>query len=756
MPHRRLSEDLVQAVEAILEKAHVAGRNMLFEHEVYGVLQLLGLNVPSHHLVTEGAEVDAGKLARFSSGKVVLKVVAADVAHKQKIGGVRLAVKDADFIRYSVDSMIADMKAAGHEVEGVLLVECVDYSQDLGNEILLGFRESDAFGPVISFSKGGSDAEHFAQSFSPPNLILAPIDRKWAEALLYSTQIQKKYAAQGNTGHTARIVDAGQRFSSLSTAFSNFFEGTRFVIREFEVNPFVFDRHGRFVALDGYAVFGKRDESVLRLWNAERSSLTPFFEPEGVAVIGVSTSNLSSPGSTITENLIRLGRNDVHAVNPKGGKLSFAGGAVPVHKSLEEIGSPVELAIVAVPAGHARSVVEQCAAAGVKAVVLIPGGFGETGRDDMEAEILATARKAGMRLMGPNCLGIIFGGNDGKPGINTFFVPEEKFRIPERESRNVAILSQSGALGMIELHQMRNALSPKVIVSYGNQLDVDPADLIDHFSKDADVDVIGCYIEGFKPAAGARFFHVAGRCPKPVIVYKAGRTEAGRRATESHTASIAGEYAVAKAAMKQAGLVVAETMMDHVELIKTFALLNDFEVRGNRLAVIANAGYEKTYAADNLGSLQVAEFDRQTTDNLRAVIPAFVDVDPLLDLTPMADDAMYEKCIETVLASDSVDALVVSIVPQAMDLKTTDSEMESDPDNIAARIVRLAGKYRKPIAVSVCVTGGADVDYNRFGQTLDQGGVPTFLNASRATQCLNEFIRYRMIRKTGDYAEWLK
>lgn len=756
MPHRQLSDDRVQAVEAILDKAHRAGRTMLFEHEVYEVLLQLGLAVPPHCLVSGGSDVAPEMLTRFSSDKVVLKAVAADVAHKQKAGGVRVAVKDLDFIRYSVDRMMQDMRAAGHHVEGVLLVECVDYSQDLGNEILLGFRESDAFGPVISFSKGGSDAEHFAQSFSPPNLILAPIDRKWAEALLYSTQIQKKYATLGHTNFTATIIDAGLRFSRLATAFSNFFPGSRYVFREFEVNPFVFDRHGRFIAIDGYAVFEPRHDAALRNRDGELQSLTPFFEPDGVAVIGVSTSNLSSPGTIITENLIKLGRSDVHAVNPKGGELPLPGGPVPVHASLEEVGRPVELAVVSVPAAHALPVVEQCVAAGVKALILIPGGFGETGRDDVEADILAVARKAGMRIMGPNCLGIVYAGQEAVPGINTFFVPEAKFRLPEMEGRNVALLSQSGALGIIELHQLRHAISPKVIVSYGNQLDADPADLIDHFSQDDDVDVIGCYIEGFKPGAGARFFSVAGQCPKPVIVYKAGRTEAGRKATESHTASIAGEYAVAKAAMKQAGLVVAETMVDHVELIKTFALLNDFDVSGNRVAIIANAGYEKTYAADNLGSLQVARFDEATTEKLKSVIPPFVDVDPLLDLTPMADDDMYEKCIEAVLASDSVDALVVSIVPHAMELKTTDSEMESDPDNIAARIVRLAATYRKPLAVSVCVTGGADVDYNRFGQTLDQGGVPTFLNASRATQCLNEFIRYRMIRRTGDYAEWLK
>jgi hypothetical protein len=120
------------------------------------------------------------------------------------------------------------------KIEGLLFDEFIDYSQDLGNENLLGFRESEAFGPVISFSKGGLDAEHFAQYYSPPNLILAPIDRQWAQTLLESTHIQKKYAAQGKTGYISKIVEAGVKFSSLAVSFSNyFFAETQFVISIF-------------------------------------------------------------------------------------------------------------------------------------------------------------------------------------------------------------------------------------------------------------------------------------------------------------------------------------------------------------------------------------------------------------------------------------------------------------------------------------------------------------------------------------------
>ena len=344
----------------------------------------------------------------------------------------------------------------------------------------------------------------------------------------------------------------------------------------------------------------------------------------------------------------------------------------------------------------------------------------------------------------------------GGTRINTFFTPEDKFSLNFDKETNVALLTQSGALGIIEIENLKNAISPRIIVSYGNQLDVDPCDLVDYFIRDSQIDVIGCYIEGFKPGAGRCFFDIARRSTKPVVVYKAGRTEAGRRATQSHTASIAGEYAVAQAAMKQAGLVVADTMIDHGDLIKIFALFSDFNVHGNRVAVIANAGYEKTSAADHLGHLRLAEFDEATRDDLQRILPDMVLPDPLLDLTPMADESVFEGCIDTVLGSEAVDALLISIVPQSSLIHTTDAEIENNPDNIAARIVRLVQYHKKPTVVSVNVISRADALYNALGKTLDMGGVPTFLTANRAMFCLNAFVRYRLLIKGGARSEWLK
>ena len=748
----------VRTVETILENASAEGRQQLFEHEVYEILAELKIKTPTYIIARDEKDITRSTLSVFSSARIVLKVISSEIAHKQKAGGIKVVYKDLDFVKYSVREMRRRFGEKKLAVEGVLLVEYVEYSKDLGNEILLGFRESMAFGPVISFSKGGTDAEHFAGHFSPPNLILPPLDRQWANALMTSTHISGKYLAEGHADFISKIVDAEVKFSALAGSFSNFFSSpSKFVLTEFEINPLVFETNGNLIAIDGYATFCGKSKKPPDMSIKAKETLRPLFEPAGIAVVGLSTSDSSKAGNIIVKNLIDLKREDVYCVNIKGGKTKVSGRSMVLYKSVTDIPAPLDLAIVTVPAEATISVVEDCAKKGVKAILLIPGGFSETRKNrDLEEKILAVARKNEIRIMGPNCLGVVYAGDKDHPGLNTFFIPEEKFKVNLEQEKNVAILSQSGAVGIMEIYNLRSAISPKVIVSYGNQLDIDPSDLVQYFEDDPMVDVIGLYIEGFNPAAGRKFFNITSHCRKPIVVYKAGRTEAGQMATRSHTASIAGEYEVAKAAMKQAGLIVADSMIDHGDFVKTFALLHKFKVVGNRVAVIANAGYEKTYAADNLRDLVLAELDKQTVEKLKGIIPPYVNAEPLLDLTAMVSDEQFERCIDIMLSSPTVDALCISIVPQAQLLHTTDEEIEHYEKNIAARIVETVHKHNKPTVVSVNVVSGADAVYNRFGQVIDSGGVPTYLTAERAMACLNAFVRYHLVKERGIISEWLR
>ncbi len=755
-----LTLNQIERIEGILERAYTENRNVLFEYEVYEILSELGIKVPIHIIARDEKDITKSVLSLFSSDRIVLKAVSPQISHKKKAGAISIVYKDIEFVKYSFSKMINRLRKNGLSVEAVMLAEHIDYSKDLGNEILLGFRESEAFGPVISFSKGGTDAEHFASNFSPPNLILAPIDRNWALALLESTKIQKKYKEEGNYDYITKIVDTGVKFSSLSIAFSNFFKNkTRFVLKEFEVNPFIFDYDGNFIAIDGFARFEKKEKEKVNLTIKPKETLTPFFEPKGVAIAGISATDNTKAGNIIVKNLINMGRKDIYCINIKGGSVKIENRSFKLYKSIVDIEDDIELAIITVPAEATLPVVEDCVKKGVKAIILIPGGFSEINKNiETEKQIAELVEKNNIRLMGPNCLGIVYAGSKSSKGMNTFFIPEDKFKInldPKKE-RNVAILSQSGALGITEIYNLRHAISPKVIVSYGNQLDVDPCDLAQYFNDDPMVDVMGFYIEGFKIGAGRKFFNIISNINKPIIVYKAGRTSAGKLAAQSHTASIAGEYEIAKASIKQAGHIIAESMIDHGDFIKTFALLNDFTVTGKSVVVITNAGYEKTYAADNIRDLKLAKLDNETVQKLKEVLPPFVDVSPLLDLTAMATDELFEKCVDTVLQSNSVDALLISIVPQAMVIHTTDEEIENYPQNVAARIVNLVHKYKKPTVASINVVSGSDAAYNKIGQVLDSGGVPTFLTAERAMLCLNEFIKYRLTKETKAFSEWLK
>lgn len=756
-----------EKIQSVLKEAVKDRRKELYEYEVYRILEILEIRTPLHVLIRREEEITREQLSRFGSSRVVLKVVSPSVIHKEKLGGVKILHKDLDFIRYSFKTMIDRFRAEDYTVEGAILVEMVDYSPELGNEVMIGFRESETFGPVISFSKGGSDAEHFANHFSPPNLVLPPITTEWARALLSSTVIQKKYEMEGKQDYMDQILDVKLKLSALSTTFSSFFPSlSSFVLKEFEINPFVFNRDRRMIALDGYAVFSdKREDMAL----PEKERETPhfrnmdaFFRPEGVAVVGVSSSDTNRPGNIIASNLLKLKRQDIYCVNPRGGSALIEGQEMPLYTSLKDLPAEVELVVVTVPAGAAKSVVEEAVEISCKAILLIPGGFSESSHDKgPEEDILRLCRQKDIRIMGPNCLGVVYAGGPEEKGINTFFIPETKFHLNLSKNRNMALFSQSGALGLVELSELRHAVSPKVVVSYGNQLDVDPCDLIRFWGDDPDIRVIGVYIEGFQPGAGRRFFNIGSRgladqSRVPIVVYKAGRTQEGKMATQSHTASIAGEYAVAKAAMKQAGFIVADTMAEHLGYIKTFSMLHDRKVSGNRTAVITNAGYEKANAADNLRDLVLAELNLKTQEKLREILPPFVTIETLLDLTPMVGDEVFVKAIDLLLESDEVDSLLVSIVPHSGYLHTTDKEIESYPHHIARGIVETAAKYKKPLVVSLTATSGIDSSYNRMGQFMESGGVPVYLTAEEGMRFLGEFVRYHLIREQNRLEEWIK
>lgn len=748
--HDTLTSVQFRVVDRILNEAGAAGRRHLLEHEVYRILQTLDLQVPTYVHVRDPSDIAPGMLCEFGTDRLVLKIVSGDIPHKTRVGGVRIVVRDRERIRAEMIRMqerilaqpcFAERKP---QLEGFLLSSFIEYSKDLGNEVLVGIKENLAFGPEISFSKGGTDAEHFARHFSAPNVRLLPLDRDGVRDLLASTGIHRKYLVEEKQDYIDMISEALFRLGQLFTHYSSLNpDPPAYIFSEFEVNPFVIDFERNLLAIDGLAHFLPAARRLDLLQGPNTQGLERTFHPRGIAVIGVSATDNSKTGNNIATLLHKFGRRDLYLVNVKGGTARIGGQDYPLFRSLLEIPEAVDLVVVTVPAKLAPAVVSDAKAKGVHGIILIPGGFSEVqGDQSLEKQILEIVAGTGIRLIGPNCLGIFRAATADQPGLNTLFIPEEKLEYRLKQESNVALLTQSGALGVAALDKLKSAIYPRAVVSYGNQLDVDPGDLAAYFRDDPDIDVMAFYIEGFKACGGRKFFDAVKMTQKPVIVYKAGRTDAGSRAAASHTASMTGDYKVAQAAMEQAGAIMTEHILDHKDLIKIFALMGDKQVRGRHVAGVVNAGFESTYAADSIGGLELASFTDETVARLRSVLPPFVGVNAFLDLTPMADDALFERCIEFILDDPGVDSLFISIVPHTVMLHTKREEMEKDRENIAYRIVRQGQQSSKPIVVSI----NAGTMYSVFAETVEEGGVPTYTTAERAMSALNRLVDYKLRR----------
>ncbi len=750
----RPTDATVLRIDEILAVAQSQGRGVLYEHEVYAILRTIDLGVPRHRFVRDPGDVTAEILSGVGH-TVMAKVVSPGIPHKQRLGGVkRVGAADPLYVQFVLTRMreeVISHFSAGDapEIAGFLLVEYVPHTQALGYEVLIGFREDPAFGPVLTVSKGGDDAEFFATHFDPANLFLPPMEYDDALAFMRSLHIRHKFDEIGHPEYLEYMARAVASMSTLAVRYSAVAAQPRFIFNAFEVNPFVIARDNRFVALDGLAEF--RPAAAADVWSTGPSvgNLQAFFRPRGVAVVGVS-ADLSkySLGREIAELLHDLGRTDLFFINPKGGSIRFGNTDYSLRQSFAELSDSVELVVYAAPAQSAPDFIRALAGSSVKAVILIPGIPASVPYARFAQE-LRDAMPPGIRLLGPNCMGVYFapGATDGEGlrGLNTLFINERRLAVRSSESANAVLLSQSGALAVTAIDKLRGCRPFRSVVSFGNKFDVKGSDLLAFFEKDPLAGVIACYIEGFDPGEGRRFYDLARGMATPIIVYKAGRTQAGARSAASHTAAISGSYEVFRAACQQAGVILAETIEEYYDLVRTFSLLAAKPPAGNRVAGVVNAGFESTMGADELRGLTQARLAPETVERLNAINRhGLVDTSsPFLDITPMADDRMYVEFVEAVIGDPGVDCVFVAIVPHAVSLKT-DPDTCYDPDGLATLLLGLAGTHAKPMVVSV--NGGRS--YGNFVSLLEDGGLPVYADIRSAIASLDTFVAYHL-RKTN-------
>jgi acetyl coenzyme A synthetase (ADP forming)-like protein len=395
------------------------------------------------------------------------------------------------------------------------------------------------------------------------------------------------------------------------------------------------------------------EASVARLETRHRvatvASLSPFFRPHAVAVVGASRDP-AAIGHQLLNALVRGEfRGTVYPVNPK----AIAIGGLRVYSSVRELPQPVDLAVVAVPRDALLGVVDDCAARGVRALVVISAGFAEVGREGAELQqcLVEKVRGYGMRLIGPNCLGLV--STDSDVRLHATFVSY----FPPRGG--VAMSSDSGALGLAALAVAgRLGLGISSCVSVGNRADVSSNDLLEYWEEDERTRVVLLYLESF--GNPRRFARIARRVSrrKPIVAVKAGRTQAGRRVAGSHNAALAAADVAVDALFHQTGILRADTLEEMFDLAA--ALGSQPLPAGRRVAIVTNAGGPAILCADacDVAGLSVPELSEKTQAQLAVFLPRTAGLANPVDMIASATPEDFGRAIRTVLGSGEVDALI--------------------------------------------------------------------------------------------------
>ncbi|MDA8017377.1 MAG: GNAT family N-acetyltransferase [Thermoanaerobaculia bacterium] len=502
---------------------------------------------------------------------------------------------------------------------------------------------------------------------------------------------------------------------------------------------------------DGFDVEEERDGPVLHLTFSTRAmpqpsgrtdfddlstrvyaaaSLHSLFYPRSVAVMGASRKR-SSVGYRILDALVKSEfQGPVFPVNPKADHV----GSIRAYPTIAAIGASVDLAVIAVPARLVQRVVDECAAAGVHGLVVITAGFAEVGQQGREAQdrLLETVRRNGLRMVGPNCLGLLH--TDPNVQLNASFAP----LMPPPGT--VALGSQSGALGIAIIALARRlGLGLSSFVSVGNKADVSGNDLLEYWEEDPRTQVVLFYLESFgNPRRFARIARRVGRS-KPIVVVKAGRSRAGQRAASSHTAALTAADTAVDALFQQTGILRAETLEEMFSIAR--ALVDQPLPGGRRVAVVTNAGGPGILCADAMeaSGLEVAPLTDATQAKLREFLPAEASAGNPVDMIASADPEQYRKAVKILLADDQIDAVAVIYTPAGL-WSTTEIGLAVS-EGMAA--TRENGAPRKPVLASI--VGDEAVTY-RLEAPQDEA-IPVFAFPEEMGRALGKIARYAEWRR---------
>ncbi len=443
--------------------------------------------------------------------------------------------------------------------------------------------------------------------------------------------------------------------------------------------------------------------------------LEPFFRPNRVVVFGACPK----PGN--------LGWHIVESLKAQG----FPGKVIAVHpeypeqegggfRSLDDLTEKPDLAIAAVSAKATVSLIELVAQRGIHHMIAVSGGFAETGNRDLQEEMKTMAHRCGVRVVGPNCLGIF----SAPDRFNSFFLSPKELHLPKPGS--IALISQSGAFLSMMLNQLaERGVGVHRAINFGNRVDVGECDALEAFANDPEVQVIGLYLESFQDG-GRLFDQVRAITPhKPVLIYKGGKGQSGARAAQAHSASLAGSYPVFQAICRQTGMIEVFTLNEMIDGLQVIA--QSARPRSNRLLVVSNGGGMGVLMTDLCEPFwKIEPPSPEDQDRLRLILPEYYSLENPIDLTGSGEDDQCIAVLNQLLGTESYDALLLVLLPGTAGI--TPGIAQKLKDSLPSGF---------PVVVGAC----GDQLYDAIRNQLSALSIPVYSSGEQAAQAVNMLLK---------------
>ena len=679
----------------ILAQARRENRTYLMEHECKELLEGMGIKTTGY--LVAGSEDEAAEMAHSVGYPVALKIVSPDVVHKSDSGGVRLNLNNPDEVRAAYSDIVGLYRY--QHIVGV----SVQAMAAPGVEAIIGVTRDPNFGPVLMFGLGGI----FVEVLKDVTFRILPVTEEDVEEMI--SEIKGYPLLKGYRGRSVDIPALKKlllRISDLVAAFPE--------IRELDLNPVFLYSTGNCVVDARMFVGEAADQIVMR----PDTDLLNLFYPRSIAVVGASGVK-GKLGYNVLHNLLfHRYAGKIYPVNAKNPEVQ----GVKAFRSILEVPGEVDLAIVIVPAEAAPAAIEECCKKGVRFIVVETAGFAETGAEGKKAQarIKAMIEAHGCRILGPNCSGV----------INTHHRMVQSIGLMEELGRgNIGMVAQAGVYAAGILTGLRRVMDFGIVATIGNKMDISETDILEFLGKDENIDVIAMYMEDV--TSGRRFIDVARKVTavKPIIALKSGRTEAGKKAVSSHTASLAGDDQINAAAFRQSGIIRARDNEHLFGLMKAFAK-QPLPPRDGIL-VVTYTGSLGVAATDTLylNGLRLADLEPELKTRLLKILPDYVKTVNPVDYSFSMDPDQLRKTIEIGVESEDVGGFIVVIQGEILGT-FVDSLRQIDYQG-------------KPILACVACKEFMMDDVIR----MEQAGIPVYSTVEMASEALAAMRRYRLYRE---------